>query len=177
MTDPKTRATDHPPPNLVELIADGGRDTAGRVLPVPANFTFVWNHIRFYGRLDRPGATDCAIDRAIDAGEDLCLCLRADMAPVPYTAENPGDRAAMFKFLEGIDRRSGGRQRINARRRREYTASTRLPGPVRGADIMTAAVGVLLQSASLFERARAASSAAAPGAKPFTAERNHNQLH
>ena len=182
MTDTKTCATGHPPQNLVELIAAGGRDTASRVLPVPADFTFVWNHIRFHGRLDRPGATDCAVGCATGSGansaEDLCLCLRADMAPVPYTAENPGGRGTMLKFVEGLDRRSGERQRINARRRLEYSASTRLPGPVRGLDIMTVAVGVLLQSAPLFERALATTSpAAAHGVKPFAAERNNTQLH
>jgi len=155
--------------DLSAILESKEAELALQKLPVPASFTFVWHNRRFRGELDH-------LENG--GGGDLTLTIRADLGPLPFSAEDPHGRRNMLEFAGHSDAGPWGHQRISKKKRLEYAVKTRLTGPVLGGDIMTAAVVVLLQSAPYFEHAKAALPVEhVAGPKVFAAERNSLFLH
>lgn len=160
---------------LAELIDDDdGILMSDRLLPVPANFTFVWKGIHFSGHLDNANPAGASPTRQ---NKDLYLTLGAEMGPIPYTAEDGAGRRAALGFASRRVLSAGGTHQINEKQCLEFEAMTKLKGPVSGRDIMTAVVVVLLQMTRYFELARETIPARVEtGNALFTAERLH-RLH
>ena len=175
MTDTQTPKDGGLDFDLTDIMNDEGARISDRVLPVPSKFSFVWVGTRFYAELDKIGENDEEEKTAVD--QYVCLTLRADIAPVPYTAEDPAGRDAVLHFAHQLELVPGGQKQINARRRLEYVAKTRLSHPTRSADIITAATVVIMQSAPYFEHARASLPANRSKHKEYAAERGHHSLH
>lgn len=161
--------------NLALILEQSEAQLSAQEISVPANFTFSWMGIHFCGEINELGDRTMAVGgqepKALDAKSALTLTIRADLALLPYSAEDKARRRAVLDFARSSDAGASSHHHINADRNLEYEVKTNLSGPLVGRDIMTTAVVVLLQSAPYFERVRAALPAPkSMGPKRYAAE-------
>ncbi len=125
--------------------------------------------MRYFGELD-------PLDDTPES--DLTLALRLDLSPIPYSAENPTRQGFMLDFARSVVDMPLGFQRSAVMTRLEYSAKTRLHGPVLGIDIMSTAVAVLMGSTSFLDQAKFVQRGQQfSGTGIFAAEQSSKSLH
>ncbi len=118
-------------------------DAEGQVKPAAANtrlrFGFIVHEIPYEARVDT-------------SGEIPSLVLCADIATMPYTAEAPGARTAIFAAMMAAKHARWGVCGLSAKQRITVTSEVPIDGPTTPIDLVSAAIRFILQSGPFVSR-------------------------